>query len=245
MTSVTEGASGSPMQDWSGGRPTDLTQRLFAQAPMPPAENRPGMNQRTQFRDIFQQNAEQGIPPQRPTSAFSPEDRARAALMIKELTALLQNTNLTASLPAYNEPHLWSTPVDLSAQFSLPAAVGDYQTVITYQVQPGRWARIDGYGVDVADPAFTYDGSILWRIRKNGINVETLADWGQHRGSVIQPRKTFILGNGDNGSGDVFTFEVRRAVAAGAPTVINMALVGYTFRPRFNYEGTKVGITSF
>lgn len=223
-----------------------LHDRLFGQHPQPPAENRPGVNRRDDFRSVYE--AGNTVPEAPANPLLSDADMARAALLMRRLSALIQNTNLTASLPAHSLPHLWSTPIDQSARFSLPAAVGNYQTVITYRVQPGRWARISGYGVDV-DGAFTYDGSILWQIAKNGIPVQDLFDWGEHRGSVIRPRETFITGNGDNGtnqgSGDVFTFSVRRAIAAGAPSIINMALVGWTWRPRNNYEGTQNSVTAF
>lgn len=225
----------------------NLEERLFGQKPNAPAENRPGMDVRGQARLEFQGGPD-ATPPSNPHPFLTPSDLARADLFLKQLSAWSQNTNITASLPAWNQPHIWTTPVDLSVRFTLPAAAGTYLVAITYQAQPGRWARISGYGVDV--PAgFSYDGSILWAIRKNGQFVDTLFDWGQHRGTLPEPRETFVLLCGDNGSsagkGDIITFEVKRAVAAGGPTDIDMCLVGWTWRPRFNYEGTKVGITSF
>jgi hypothetical protein len=162
--------------------------------------------------------------------------------MIQRLSALFQNTNITASRPAYNDPHQWSTPVDLSQSVIVPAAVGVDVDVLTYYAPEGRSIRISGYGVDV-DGGYTYDGSLLWTIKKNGAIVETLGNWAQHRGSVAKPRDTFILLNGDDK--DQITFSVRRAVAAGGPSTVAMCLVGWTFRPRFNYEGTKRGITTF
>ncbi len=212
--------------------------RLFGQSPQPPDTYRPGLDDRAIYRRIA--NGEQGLPPP-PYPLLDNKDLERASLMTQRLVALIQNTNITASRPAYNDPHQWSTPVDLSADVTLAGAAGAYQTVIEYYAPPGRRIRIDGYGVDV-DGGFTYDSSILWRVQKNGNNVETLADWGQHRGSIIQPRNTFILLNGDDG--DKITFQVKRAVA-GASFVVTMCLTGWTYRPRFNYEGTKAGITTF
>ena len=224
-----------------------LEERLFGQKPSPPAENRPGMDIRGQSRLEFQGGPD-ATPPSPAHPLLSAADLARADLLMKRLSALIQNTNITAALPAWNQQHIWSTPIDLSVRFTLPAAVGTYLVAISYQAQPGRWARISGYGVDV--PAgFTYDGSILWAIKKNGQPVQNLFDWAQHRGTLPEPRETFILLCGDNGSsagkGDLVTFEVRRAVAAGGTTDIDMCLTGWTWRPRFNYEGTKVGITAF
>lgn len=220
-----------------------LQRRLFGPRTMPPPGNRPGLETRDISREIVQGRQDDGA-----KLDLSDADKARADYLIKALGAFIQNANITVSQPAHNEPNLWSTPIDLSAQVVVPAAVGDYVPVISYKVQPGRWLRIKGYGVDVSDPAgYTYDGSLLWRIRKNGINVETLADWGEHRGSVIRPRETFLLASGDvtSGDGDVVTFEVRRAVAAAVTATVQMALVGYTWRPRNNYEGTKAGTTAY
>lgn len=213
--------------------------RLFGQSPQPPNTYRPGLDDRAQFRRIA--NGESGPPPT-PYPLLDQKDLERAQLMTQRLVALIQNTNITASRPAYNDPHQWSTPVDLSADYTLPAAVGQYVSVITYYAPPGRRIRINGYGVNVGG-GFTYDSSILWRIQKNGANVETLADWGQQRGTIMQPRNTFILLNGDDN--DQITFQVRRAVAAGGTSAVTMCLTGWTYRPRFNYEGTKAGITTF
>lgn len=224
---------------------------LFRREAQPATENRPGLEQRGNFRQIAQGTSAREMPAAVPggDALLSPQDRARAALLIQQFAALIQNTNITASPPAHNAPNLWSTPIDLSAQIVVPAAAGNYYGVIQYRAQPGRWARITGYGVDTDDPAYNYDGSLLWRIRKNGLYVETLGDWAEHRGTVIRPRETFILLNGDNGQsgmgGDQISFEVRRAVAAVAPTRVYMALVGYTWRPRNNYEGTRASITAF
>jgi hypothetical protein len=224
----------------------DLRQRLFTQHAQPATEARPGLEQRGNFRDIF----ESRTPTSQDSALLSPQDRARAALLLQQFSALIQNTNITASQPAHNEPNLWSTPVDLSGQVVVPQAVGGYQTVLTYRAQPGRWVRINGYGVDVVSPAnYAYDGSLLWVIRRNGIPVETLGDWGEHRGSIIRPRETFILLNGDNGQsgegGDVITFAVRRAVVALAPSTVHMALTGFTWRPRNNYDGTRAGTAAY
>lgn len=222
-----------------GPNALDNAGRLFGQSPQPPDGYRPGMNDRAEFRRIA--NGESGPPPN-PYPLLDQRDEERAKLMLQRLVALFQNTNITASRPAYNDPHQWSTPVDLSDTITLPAAAGVDIPVITFYAPPGRSVRISGYGVDV-DGAFTYDDSILWTIKKNGAIVDTLGNWGQHRGSVARPRETFILLNGDDG--DQITFEVRRAVAAGAPNEVSMCLTGWTFRPRFNYEGTKRGITTF
>lgn len=234
------------------GDDTDLKDRLFGQHAQPAIENRPGLEQRGDFRRFFEgpSGRESALAAPQKNPLLSDEDYARASLLMQQFAALIQNTNITASLPAHNAPNLWSTPVDLSAQVVIPGAVGSYQTVITYQAQPGRRVRISGYGVDVSSPVnFAYNGTLLWRITKNGIPVETLGDWGEHRGSVIRPRETFILLDGDmgssNGGGDVIKFEVKRAVLNVDAATVQMALVGYTWRPRNNYEGTRASIAAF
>jgi hypothetical protein len=220
-----------------------MQRRLFGPRTPPAPTNRPGLENRGNFRAIVEGRNE--MPPQG-DGLLSPQDKARAALLMQHLAAFIQNVNITVSQPAHNEPNLWSTPIDLSGQVIIPAAAGAWVNVLSYRVQPGRWARITGYGVDVSSPAnFTYDGSLLWRVQKNGLDVETLANWGEHRGSVIRPRETFLLGSGDVGDGEVITFDVQRAVAAALPATVQMALVGYTWRPRNNYEGTKAGTTAY
>lgn len=217
----------------------DNNGRLFGQSPQPPGTYRPGVDDRGEFRRIAQ--GQQGPPPN-PYPLLNKEDEQRAQLLIQRIVSLFQNTNITASRPAYTDPHQWSTPVDLSQSVSVPATVGTDIDVITLYAPAGRSIRISGYGVDV-DGGYTYNGSLLWTIKKNGAIVETLGNWGQHRGSVVKPRDTFILLNGDDN--DQITFSVRRAVAAGGPSQVSMCLVGWTYRPRFNFEGTKRGITTF
>jgi hypothetical protein len=204
--------------------------------PLPPLQ-RPGVEERLEAASVMMRGAQ----PQPPGDVLDADELPRARTFARVLSQLIQNTQITAALPAHVQPPLWSDPVDLSATVSLPAAAGPYQTVLTYQAPPGRWARIAGYGVDVQDPLFTYDGSILWRVRVNGNNVQTLADWGEHRGSIIQPRVTEIFLREDW----QVQFEVRRAVAAALPTTIAMALTGWAWRLRHNYEGTKASITSY
>ncbi len=217
----------------------DFDRLMAANAPIPP----PPVDQQGKagydfFQGVFQGGQE--ALPQGP-SVITKEDRERARFLIQELAQLQRQTNFTASLPAYNAPHLWSDPIDLSGTRSVPAAVeADYTTVLLYRVLPSRWGVIQGYGVDVQDAAYTYDGSILWRIRKNGLEVQTLSNWGEHRGSMARPRPTFIV----LAEGDIVTFEVRRAVAAGGAQNVAMSMTGWTWRPRFNYEGTKVGVTA-
>jgi hypothetical protein len=162
--------------------------------------------------------------------------------LVGALLDAVRRMQITASPPAHLKPIVWSQPVDLSAQVSVPAAVGAYATAVTYTVPPGRWARIESYGVQVMDPAYTYNGSILWRFLKNGHQFGVgLADWGIQRGSLSSPRKTFILLKED----DVLEFQVRRAVLAVGAQDVQMGLTGYTWVLRMNYEGTAASVTSW
>ena len=186
------------------------------------------------------------IIPRRPDDMEQPPTsiegfREKAKVLVCDLAKLLMRSNITASLPAHSQPHIWSTPIDLSARISVPAAVTGNGIVISYQVAPGRWARFDGYGMNDPTGTFTYDGSILWSITVDGVAVPSLTDIAEQRGSIVQPRKTFIIVR----EGQTIQFAVRRAVAAGAPTTIDMALTGWTWRLRTNAEGTKASVTAF
>lgn len=126
-------------------------------------------------------------------------------------------------------------------RYDLPAAVAtQYTTVIRYKVPEGRWARISSYGVSVLDDTYTFDDSILWNIQVNGINVEYLSNWGDQRGTVQQPRETFILLK----EGWTIEFQVKRAVAALAATPMVLALNGWAWRLRRNYDSTKASIAA-
>lgn len=217
----------------------ELERRVFGASPpqpLPPLQ-RPGVEERQEAAAVMMR----GPVATPPSQILSAAEMPRARAFARVLAQLIQNTQITAALPAHVQPPLWSDPVDLSRTFTLPAAAGAYLPVLVYKAPPGRWARINAYGVDVQDPLFTYDGSILWRIRVNGNDVMTLADWGEHRGSVIQPRATEIFLREDW----QVQFEVKRAVAAALPTTLVMALTGWAWRLRHNYEGTKAVVTSY
>lgn len=221
--------------------PSELERRVFGTPdPLPPLQ-RPGVEGRNEGAVVAMRDKGTGIDPvpQMPP-LLDKAELPKARALARVLAQLIQNTNITAALPAHVQPPLWSDPVDLVQRITVPAAVGVYQVPIRYQAPPGRWARISSYGVNVLDPAYTYNGSLLWRIRVNGNDVPTLADWGEQRGSIIQPRSTVITLREDW----QVTFEVRRAVAAGAPQDVVMCLNGWAWRTRYNYEGTKASLTS-
>lgn len=217
----------------------ELENRIFGSVPDPlPALQRPGIDTREQFAEQFMRQP--GLPLTQQPPLLDQKELPRARALARVLSQLVQNTNITAGLPAHVQPPLWSDPVDLSARVTVPAAVGQYQNVISYKVPPGRWARISAYGVNVLDPAYTYDGSLLWRITVNGNPVPTLGDWGIQRGSIVQPRSTVITLREDW----ILGFDVRRAVVAAGTTAVDMCIIGWAWRYRFNYEGTKNVLTA-
>jgi hypothetical protein len=166
------------------------------------------------------------------------EDRLMAAIV-----NWVRRANITVSPPAHIQPNIWSTPIDLSARVTVPAAVNPlYTTALTFKVPPGRWARINGYGVNVIDPLYTYDGSILWRFLLNGRPLpDGMSDWAQQRGSLTSPRETFIRLKED----DVLLFQYRRAVIAALPQDVDMAFIGWTWLLRNNFEGTAASVTAY
>jgi len=179
------------------------------------------------FRSIAQ-----GTVPQVPT--------AQPDAVLARMIQLLQNTNFTAAEPAFNRPHYYSVPIDLSVRYTVPAAVGSYVAAITYAVPIGRAARISAYGFNVIDPLYTYDGGILFQIAKNGMPVPGLANIAEQRGTLVLPAETFIIGA--EVYNDCFQFMVRRAVAAVAPTDVDLLLRGWTWRPMREKEGPAIGI---
>lgn len=167
----------------------------------------------------------------------SQEDRLVAALM-----NVLRTSNLTVSPPAHVHPIFWSNPIDQSARATIAAAAGAYATVVSYRVPEGRYARIDGYGVNVDDAAYVYNGSLLWRFRVNGQPLgDGMSNWGEQRGSLINQRSTYILLRED----DFFEFQVQRAVAAVGAHDVEMGFTGWQWRLRMNYEGTAASVTAF
>jgi hypothetical protein len=201
----------------------------------------------------------QALPPPPPTSAghlftgFADQVSAEATEaqnaapsatknLVAELLKALRRSNITAGPPAFVRPHIWSDPIDLSATVSVPAAVGPYQIAVQFVVPDGYWARIEQYGVTVQDPAYTYNGSILWAFQVQGAFVpQGLTGWGEQRGSMVFPRKTFILGEQQQ----IINMLVRRATPVGSPQTVQMGFRGWTWRLRNNYEGTQAGVTAY
>jgi hypothetical protein len=223
----------------------DMRQRLFGNAPPRSPLDLPGVEGRSEFRDLFEHLgpdsagafAGPGVP------QLPPEQQAIVDALWARFVKWTRNTNFTASEPAHAQPMLWSEPIDLSDTYTLATAAdpaGVYHTVLEYTAPSGRWARINAYGYDV-DGGFTYDDSILWQITVNGLAVPSMNGFGEHRGTVAIPRQTFIIVP----ENQTVRFNVQRAVAAGGTNDIVMAMQGWSWRLRKDYEGTKASVAAF
>jgi hypothetical protein len=177
-------------------------------------------------------------PARSPAAIDEAAELKRMQTLAKLFAGELQKAYITAALPAHNEPHWFSTPVDVSGRVNVPAAVGGWQTICTYKVEAGRKAFIRQYGVDVQDGAYTYNGSLRWQVTVNGVIVPTLGSFAEHRGAVATPRSTFIKLQ----EADIVALSVMRAVAAAAPQDVDGVLVGWTIRPRRDYDGALASI---
>jgi len=213
-----------------------LYDRLFP----PPPENSPLDLVTTKgiakSRDVFEGNPPGTLAPE---PLVSDSEQRIIDALVRKFAQWSRNTNITAALPAHSAPGYWSEPIDLSDRYSLPAAVGDYVTVLSYTAPEGRYGRIAAYGFDVA--SFTYDGSILWQIVLNGQPVYSLQNIANHRGSMVQPAPTFIIVP----QGQTVQFQVRRAVAAGGDSDVDMKLQGWDWSLRKNAEGTKSSVLAY
>ncbi len=187
----------------------------------------------TQYADVFAADQAQAE-----RHRYTPAKEIAAALV-----AEIRTTNITAAPPAHIKPHIWSEPVDQSHTITIPAGpAGAYQTVCSFTTPPGRWARIEHYGVQVVDPAYNYDGELLWGFRLDGRYLDQgLTNWGEQRGSMVFMRQVVILMNNEDITLD---FQVKRAVA-GEERVVQMAFRGWTYRLRNNYEGTQGSVTAY
>jgi len=177
-----------------------------------------------------------------PPGPLSEQDAVLVTALSAKLARMLRNANVTAALPAHVKPIVWSDPLDVSDRIVLPAAASlNWTTLVGYTIPPGHWGRIDGYGFDIVSGAFTYDGSIAWRVIVNGLPQNTLNFITEHRGSLLRPREVFIRVEQD------FRVElqVRRVTAAGAGTTIDGTLKGWQWRLRNDYEGTRAATTAY
>ena len=165
-------------------------------------------------------------------------------ILVQSLIKAARNVNFTAAPPAHIKPHIWSEPVDQSATVIIGAGIaGAYQTVCSFTTPPGRWARIEHYGVQVVDGTYAYGGELLWAFRLNGRFLDQgLTGWGEQRGSMVFMRQTVIQMITEGAKLD---FMVKRAVGGGTARTVQMAFRGWTYRLRNNYEGTQGSVTAY
>jgi hypothetical protein len=174
-----------------------------------------------------------------PQAQVVPEvDRERIRLFAQSLAGLLRQVNVVSSLPAYNIPNYWSTPVDVSARISLPLAVDvNWTTIVQFQVPPGRRMRLKFYGFLVNDPLYTYNGDILFRVAKNGIALSTMDNIRELRGTLVQPREVFSVYK----EGEIASVQVRRAVVGLAPVNVDASLNGWLWTPKADLDNSETG----
>ena len=118
------------------------------------------------------------------------------------------------------------TPLDQEARTTVPLAMAGaaaWQTGASFTTAGDTRAYVTGYGLLVRDVAYTYDGSIEFRIMVGGSVVPDLDGFAQQRGTIQVPRQTLILVP----PGTLVRFQMRRAVAALAAQDVDTALVGY------------------
>lgn len=188
--------------------------------------------------DIYRQFSQQGlgqVEEEGPQAPFWGKLR-------RELDAWIKTASISVVPPAHQAPPYWSQPVDLSATVTMagPAQAPQvWTTAISYTAPRGWFARISGYGVNVRDATYTWNGSLLWRIIVNGNPVPNLINWGQQRGSIVSPRETFFLVRPEQ----TVLFQVRRdALWAGGSQIVEHCLVGYQYSPREEVDGSRSSV---
>jgi hypothetical protein len=160
------------------------------------------------------------------------------AAMTQKMKAFLRDAAVTASRPAHVDPNYWSTPLDISGSISVPNVVQlpfVYTTVVSYKVPAGSLARVQGYGLNVQDATYTYNGSLLWRIQVDGNSVANLNGFAQQRGSLVLPRQTYFLVKQDQ----TITFQVRRDALWTGAQVVECGLFGWIWQPRNAYDNAR------
>lgn len=183
-------------------------------------------------------------PPFELTGARELRDRIPSAerTMAAELIRQVRQLSITAAPPAHVRPTVWSDALDLVETVVVPAAVNNYVVAVEFLVPEGRGCRIEQFGVNVKDPLYAYDGSILWAFKKNNRLLDQgLSNWGEQKGSIVFPRKTVIT----LAAGDLIQMCVRRAVAAAGAQTVAMGFRGWTWRMRNTLNGTQSSVTAY
>ena len=170
------------------------------------------------------------------------------AQMARYLADAFRGMTIVATEPAHAVPAFWSEPVDIfGTQTFAGSAATDWTTVASYITRTGRWARVEEYGIDVVDEGGVYDystGVLEFRILLGGQPVPSLSGFTEHRGSTLQPRKTFFVSSGENET-RLIQFQCRKVDAANQnEQVVTANFRGWNWRPDNNFEGPKVSQAS-
>lgn len=192
--------------------------------------------------DDFSYHSSGIAPPKRfdlpPPASLTAAEEQRIRKLAERFIIELQKGYITAAPPLHNAPHWFSTPIDISGQTVVPQSVTDWITICDYRVEIGRRGFITQYGIDVLETTYTYNGGLLWRIIVNGNPVPTLEGFSEHRGSLRNPRNTYIRLL----ERDIICLQVRRAVASTQQNTVYGALIGWSGRPRRDYDGSLASI---
>lgn len=170
------------------------------------------------------------------------------AQMARYLSDAFRGMTIVATEPAHAVPAFWSEPVDVFGSHTFAASVAtDWITVASYTTRTGRWARVEEYGVDVVIGNGTYDyasGDLEFRLLLGGQPVPSLSNFTEHRGSTLQPRKTFFVSSGENET-RLIQFQCRKVDAGNTDEqVVTANFRGWNWRPDNNFEGPKVSQAS-
>lgn len=173
-----------------------------------------------------------------------PRPVTQQSLLVDEVMRRIRRSQITAAPPANVRPTVWSMPIDLSTQVTVLAVVNPLYTVgLRFVVPKGYAARIEQYGLNFTNPAYTYNGTVLFGFRKNGQQMlgNGMSDWGEQRGSMVYPRKVAITLQAN----EVLEFMYRRALAPGPAYQVQMGFRGWMFPMRNTYLGTQAVATAY
>jgi hypothetical protein len=175
--------------------------------------------------------------------AHLPKIATPTSELVDALLKQVRHLAITAAPPANVRPTAWSQSIDLSSTIAVAAVVGNYAPAVTLTIPKGYTARIEQYGVHVTNPAYTYDGTLLWAFRKNGSQLLGfgMSNWGEQRGSMVFPRKVAITLMPN----DTLEFMVRRALLPGPAYQVQMGFRGWLTPMRNTNLGTQAVATTY
>lgn len=114
-------------------------------------------------------------------------------LTLDSLREYLRGHLLFSKKMPWLDPDESSIPIDVVASLSLNASSGSFQTIATYTCSPSNYAVIKRYGHEVQGANAATFNSINWQITVNGISYQNYGSFTIQRGTIINPRETFIF----------------------------------------------------